>query len=95
MNVKEAYKIAVDVKSKMRAERLAAINATLDIIFEQIKKEAEYGKFKTNVVLKSDCDYLEELLNDLLNRGFKVETLDNGSVYLEIRWYFNEEGAVC
>ena len=95
MNVRDVYKIAVDAKRKIRAVRSAAIDAELNKIFERIKKEAEFGKFKTDVVLKNDCDYLEEVLNELSNRGFKVETIDNGSICLEISWYFNEEGAVC
>ena len=95
MNVRDVYKIAVDAKRKIQAVRSAAIDAELNKIFERIKKEAEFGKFKIQVVLKNDCDYLEEVLNELSNRGFKVETIDNGSICLEISWYFNEEGAVC
>ena len=95
MNVRDVYKIAVDAKRKIRAERSAAINAELNKIFERIKKEAEFGKFKTQVVLNNNCDYLEEVLNELSNRGFKVETVNNGSICLEICWYFNEDGSVC
>ena len=91
MNVRDVYKIAVDAKRKIRAERSAAINAELNKIFERIKKEAEFGKFKIQVVLKNNCDYLEEVLKELSNRGFKVETVNNGSICLEISWYFNEE----
>ena len=92
MNVRDVYKIAVDAKRKIRAERSAAINAELNKIFERIKKEAEFGKFKIQVVLKNNCDYLEEVLKELSNLGFKVETVNNGSICLEISWYFNEDG---